>query len=253
MVLYKGNFYSKRNEKTIISSKKILKIVYEILGQSTIRNVIDVGCGVGVWLKFCEKKGAKTIGIEGEWLPKNLYVADGKLITSDLSKTLPNLNKKFDLCISLEVAEHLPKIRANRFVYELTKYSNIILFSAAVPGQGGRGHINEQPLSYWIKLFNNNNYEMFDVIRPVVWGDKDIPVWYRQNTVLFINKNYLKKTNKLITNKLSSKKSLVDAIHPELFEDYRYPRLYIALANIISFPLSIWRTIKHKHRKKNES
>jgi len=190
MVLYKGNFYSKRNEKTIISSKKILKIVYEILGQSTIRNVIDVGCGVGVWLKFCEKKGAKTIGIEGEWLPKNLYVADGKLITSDLSKTLPNLNKKFDLCISLEVAEHLPKIRANRFVYELTKYSNIILFSAAVPGQGGKGHINEQPLSYWIKLFQNNNYEMFDIIRPAIWDNQDIPVWYRQNTVLFLSKNY---------------------------------------------------------------
>ena len=246
MIKYKASFYSDRKKRTQNASKKILHIVYKYLGQPNVRSVIDVGCGVGVWLKYCEKRGAKTTGLEGKWLPKNLYVASGKLINSNFLKPLPNLNKSFDLCIQLEVAEHLPYWRANKFIFELTKYSPIILFSAAIPGQGGKGHINEQPLSYWVKLFGKNNYEIIDVIRPVIWDEKDIPIWYRQNTVLFVNKDYIKK-NRIFNNKiLSKKKGVIDIVHPELFDDYRNPRLYVALINIILFPVSLWRSLKRR-------
>ena len=96
------------------------------------------------------------------------------------------LNDAFDLAISMEVAEHLPERCAEPFVESLTRLADVVLFSAAVPFQGGIGHVNEQWGSYWVALFRNRGYTAVDIIRKRIWNDDQIPYWYRQNTLLFV-------------------------------------------------------------------
>jgi len=240
---YTGKFYSQREGKTRYAASRILSQVIKEHFDEIPQTVVDVGCGTGVWLSVAENLGvSETLGIEGTWLPVEEFIASGKLDKCNFTESLSNYQKqKKDLCLSMEVAEHLPESYAEEFVKNLVEFSDVVLFSAAVVGQGGRHHVNEQPLSYWADLFSHFGYYALDSIRPEIWGDKNIPFWYRQNTVIFTqNKRLIKKYN------LDNQSKILDAIHPELFENYRYPRVYIATKQILSFPMSVMRTIRNK-------
>lgn len=93
------------------------------------------------------------------------------------------------MVVSLEVAEHLSSGRAKTFCEDLTVFSDVVLFSAATPFQSGAGHINEQPLSYWVRLFKKYQYEAFDIIRPIIQKDAKIASWHRQNIVVFVKED----------------------------------------------------------------
>ena len=60
------------------------------------------------------------------------------------------LNKKFDLVLSIEVAEHISRDR-HEFLFDFlaARASRWVVFSAARPGQGGHGHIAERPEEEW--------------------------------------------------------------------------------------------------------
>lgn len=66
---------------------------------------------------------------------------------------------KFDLAYSIEVGEHIPEEYAKTFVQFISSLSDFIIFSAAFPGQGGQGHINERPQEYWRDLFLLEGFE----------------------------------------------------------------------------------------------
>ena len=51
-----------------------------------------------------------------------------------------------------EVAEHIHSKYVSSLLDTLTNHGNRILLSAARPGQGGLGHLKEQPPDYWIAL-----------------------------------------------------------------------------------------------------
>ena len=70
----------------------------------------------------------------------------------------------------------------------ITGLSDFVLFSAAIPDQGGMGHINEKWPTYWISLFEDRDYVCIDAIRKNIWNDDSIPWWYRQNALLFASK-----------------------------------------------------------------
>ena len=97
--------------------------------------------------------------------------------------------KPFDIAQSLEVAEHLYEQYASNFIQLLTSLSDIVLFSAAIPYQGGTHHVNEQPPGYWVKLFAERDYQCFDILRLKLWQNQDIEAWYRQNIFLYVHKN----------------------------------------------------------------
>src|SRR5690606_34222821 len=103
----------------------------------------------------------------------------------DLTKKL-ELNKKYDMAISLEVAEHLPESAADTFVESLTSHASIILFSAAIPQQGGQYHVNEQWPNYWNEKFKKRGFQAFDILRSEFWNNEHVPWWYRQNMVFFV-------------------------------------------------------------------
>jgi|GEM_PF-6213618 len=67
----------------------------------------------------------------------------------------------------------------------------IFLFSAAIPGQGGESHINEQPLTFWRSEFARHDYVALDVIRPKLVGQTDVAPWYRYNCILYVAKDKL--------------------------------------------------------------
>ena len=209
---YPKTFYDNQVNGSLRSAEVILGLIWQI---SQPRSVIDVGCGRGAWLAVAERLGANVLtGLDGEW------VNAGDLLSANIQFLPTNLDSEFriesqyDLCISMEVAEHLPESSARTFVEKLCALSRLVLFSAAVKGQGGTSHLNEQSQSYWIGLFREARYDCLDVIRPSIWRNDSVKCWYRQNTFLFHHPDYrFEETIRLPCGP----KEYSDLIHPDLF------------------------------------
>ena len=177
---YTPNFYAGQADGSERSAAAVAPVVLGLL--PPIRSMVDVGCGVGTWAKVFQQCGVvEVVGIDGSYVDKSqLRIPLDAFKPTDLSKPL-DVERTFDLAISLEVAEHLPPERAGSFVSDLTSLAPFVIFSAAVPGQGGANHLNEQWPDYWIALFAEHGYRMFDCIRPRIWNDDRVEYWYRQN------------------------------------------------------------------------
>lgn len=150
-------------------------------------SVIDVGCGTGTWLKVFKENGVKDImGIDGSNVNMDLLsIPVNTFFPHDLREPF-KAERKFDLAICLEVAEHLPETNADNIINILTESSDTILFSAALPMQGGQNHLNEQPFVYWVEKFNSKGFEVRDVFREKIWNQNQIDWWYRQNMFLVV-------------------------------------------------------------------
>ena len=154
---------------------------------SPISSVVDIGCGLGTWLAaFVERGVTDVIGVESDHLPPaRLAVDPDRLVIGDLTKP-PDLGRRFDLAMSLEVAEHLPAPAADRFVRYLCDLAPMVMFSAAIPGQGGVHHVNEQWPDWWARRFAARGHRPCDWLRPLVWGDDRVAFYYAQNTILYV-------------------------------------------------------------------
>lgn len=210
---YSKSFYYKRNQKTVHAAEVILSKALKIIPE--VKSAVDMGCGVGTWLSILKGKGVERImGLDGPWVNKGFLEIDQDSFTeTDLTQPV-KFDLKFDLAISMEVAEHLPPESAQTFVKSITDLSDFILFSAAIPFQGGRKHLNEQWQDYWVDLFRKEDFVAADMIRNEIWNDDKIPVWYRQNTLLFVNKNRTDDIKAQIPNQV-----IFSAVHPKLFMD----------------------------------
>jgi hypothetical protein len=166
----------------------VLSEVMKVLPE--IDSAIDFGCGVGTWLAGLQSCGVKEIrGLDGAWVRKEFLVIPPECFTeTDLDGEI-RLDRKYDLAVSVEVAEHLQEKSAKNFVKALTDASDIILFSAAIPFQGGTGHVNEQWPAYWNRLFNENGFIAVDCLRKRLWNRMDMLEFHRQNIMLFVREN----------------------------------------------------------------
>ena len=153
-----------------------------------VRSVVDLGCGDGGWLAvFATLCGAEVLGIAGPWIKVSQLKIDlARFRRGALDRPL-GIERRFDLALALEVAEHLPPDRAAGFVAELTSLAPVVLFSAAIPGQGGVNHVNEQWPAYWARLFAAHGYRAIDNLRSEIWNDTSVTWWYKQNILLFAN------------------------------------------------------------------
>ena len=186
-ILYSNNFYEPHSAGGFATARVILK---ELTSAIPIRSVVDVGCGVGPWLRAARELGVvQTIGLDGDYVDRGRLLVDPSLFlqcdleNDDLSQIVGAT--RFDLAICLEVAEHLSAERAPSFVAEFSGLSDLFLFSAAIPGQGGTNHINEQWPDYWAVLFEKHGCACFDIIRPRVWHREECQWWYLQNALVF--------------------------------------------------------------------
>lgn len=151
-------------------------------------SVLDLGSGRGVWLDEWSKTGVTDVlAVDGDYVNRDqLAVPRDSFVAKDLTAPVDTC-RRFDLAQSLEVGEHLPTSASGTLVDSLTNASDRVLFSAAVTGQGGEFHINEQPLSFWQDLFKARGYTAYDCIRPSLSKNRDIEPWYRFNAVLYVN------------------------------------------------------------------
>ena len=187
MTDYTHEFYKDRDHATRYAAETILGLVLKQI--PPVMSAFDIGCGVGTWLSVLkEKHGVADItGCDGPWVDPNLMKIPYDCFQYvELDKRMPESTRRYDLAISLEVAEHLPEARAAEFVQYLASLSDTVLFSAAIPGQGGTGHVNEQWPKYWADLFWSHGYATQDTLRKAIWWDAQIPFWYRQNAMLFV-------------------------------------------------------------------
>jgi hypothetical protein len=209
---YGGEFYSARREMTVRSARRILGIVAEYV---PFTSVADFGCGSGTWLSVARADfGATfTFGLEGPWMTADkLDDQQIEFQPGDLERKA-EVPRRVDLAISLEVAEHLTPQRAASFVDDLCNTAPCVLFGAAIPGQNGVGHINEQWQSYWADLFRERGYEAFDLIRPAVWDDDQLPFWYRQNCLLYVRSDRARELG------LQPEPVRFDIVHPRRWEE----------------------------------
>ena len=153
-------------------------------------SVVDVGCGTGVFLEEFKKRGADTIlGLDGP-ATRAVYIPDeSNFVAVDLTRPV-ELNQRFDLALCLEVAEHLPAESADLLVETLTDLAPVVLFSAAHPGQGGRGHINERWPVYWHRRFSQHNYVALDLLRGPLSDQPRVLDCYRWNTVFYVDSSH---------------------------------------------------------------
>jgi len=230
------------------SAKVVLSLLYKFYQPLS---VVDVGCGLGSWLAAAESFGSQRLkGFDGNWVNKdNLLSKNIDFTPVDIAINGLELKEKYDLCISVEVAEHLPEACSNGFVQTLCKASDVILFSAAIKYQGGMRHVNEQWQSYWIKLFNTNGYQCLDIFRPVIWENKEVDWWYRQGIFLFINRA---SSLENINNLKNTMVPIADIVHPvayeNLYKKIQYPTIRFCLNCIKHYFLNKWRILIKKHQ-----
>jgi SAM-dependent methyltransferase len=186
---YDARFYEDLEQTSGPSARVIVPLVMELVRP---KSVIDVGCGLGTWLAVFKESGVKEIrGVDGPWVSgKELAIPSDRLTIADLTKPF-RTGERYDLVVSLEVAEHLPASCAAAFVETLTSLGPVVLFSAAVPFQGGNHHLNEKWPDYWAGLFAERGYSAVDCIREKVWRDERVSWWYAQNLLMYAAAEHL--------------------------------------------------------------
>lgn len=183
MYEYDGNFYGFLSSFALKSARRVVPKLMTVL---PVRSVADFGCGQGAWLCAWSEARADVLGVDGPYVDRRHMLIDAERFrAADLSHPI-DLERHFDLVQSLEVAEHLPAAKAENFIDTLVAHAPIVLFSAALPGQGGENHVNEQPLEYWRDIFRSRGYVPVDYLRPLIAGDPAVQSWYRYNMLLYV-------------------------------------------------------------------
>jgi cyclopropane fatty-acyl-phospholipid synthase-like methyltransferase len=217
MAAYDEAFYKMQARTARRSARYIVPIVLRYIKPMS---VVDVGCGTGTWLSvFAENGIADFFGIDGDFVRKEmLEIPPERYASFDLTQMYKS-SRRFDLVVSLEVAEHLPAQSADSFVESLVRLGPAVLFSAAIPGQGGTHHINEQWQDYWACLFERHQYIPIDLIRKSIWENEEVAWWYAQNTLLYCEREYA-KTNALLAQELASAAKMpLRLVHPRKLDE----------------------------------
>lgn len=210
---YTASFYRQQHLGSYNSAREVVPLVLKLIKP---KSVVDVGCGVGCWLSVFQENGIEDIlGIDGDWVDSNLLeIPVDKFLTADLKNTI-SINRKFDLVVSVEVAEHIPKKHTDIFLDSLVNLGKVFLFSAAIPFQGGADHVNEQWQKYWVEKFREKECVVVDCIRPKIWDNDNVDWWYAQNILIFVKEKYLKNYPSLELEAKKTNISFIEIVHPK--------------------------------------
>jgi SAM-dependent methyltransferase len=210
-------------DDSLRSAERVVPILVSLIQPNS---VVDVGCGTGAWLSVFHRTGAERIlGIDGDYIDRQTLLIPGdRFLGRDIGRPL-ELNQRFDLVISIEVAEHLPAQCADDYIDNLTSLGDVIVFSAAIPNQGGIGHVNEQWPEYWKAPFEARGYVLVDCLRRRIWKDTLIERWYRQNMLLYVKGSILDVNHRLRTEYEQSQNQILSIVHPDTFFPLSFPQL----------------------------
>jgi SAM-dependent methyltransferase len=212
---YGREFYLDQQDGSFRSAEAVVPHILLAFGPGS---VVDVGCGVGTWLSVVEREGVQdVVGMDGDYVDRSmLKISRENFVSADLRMPLP-VKRSFDLAMCLEVAEHLPEAVAAELVRQLTALAPVVVFSAAIPGQDGTDHINEQWQDYWRARFAAEGFAAYDVIRPRIWNDDRIEFWYRQNIICYVKAGHPAAAGLVPVPEAAS----LNFVHPALFQRTR--------------------------------
>jgi SAM-dependent methyltransferase len=215
MQTYPSRFFEGLADGARSSAKEIVPLVLELVQPTS---VVDVGCGLGIWLSVFEQHGIDDIfGLDGDYVDRTrLEIPEEQYLPFDLEDPI-RIDRQFDLVLSLEVAEHLPAECAGIFVDSLTRLGPVILFSAAIPFQGGTRHLNEQWPEYWRDRFQENDYVAIDCLRRKIWQNENVDWWYAQNTLIFVRREHLESYPLLKGEFENTHTSQLSMVHPKKY------------------------------------
>jgi hypothetical protein len=241
MKIYSDKFYRNLQETSMNSARIVVPLLMELL---TPESVIDVGCGTGIWLhEFMNQGVIDILGIDGQFDQQLLCIPSEKYRVHNLQQPLV-VDRKFDVALSLEVAEHLPPNQAENFVESLTRLAPVVVFSAAIPHQGGYKHLNEQWQQYWVDLFEKRGYTPTDYLRKRLWHNREVAVWYIQNTLIYTKQTHLEITPKLKPLYNCGDRQIFSVVHPTLYSSVTKPGQVPVRHLLRLFPSSVKRTLK---------
>jgi SAM-dependent methyltransferase len=186
MPSYDQSFFEYVNASAAAAAARIVPLLQQQLAPAS---VLDVGCGQGAWLAVWHGHGVQDlVGVDGSYVDRRrLLFAPERFYAHDLGQPF-DLGRSFGLVQCLEVAEHLPPDSAATLIDSLVRHGEVIVFSAAPPGQGGHDHVNERSYDYWRALFLDRDYLALDCLRPRILSEPAIDSWYRYNTLLYVRR-----------------------------------------------------------------
>lgn len=120
-------------------------------------SVLDAGCAMGLLVEALRLRGVDAWGVDISEYAISQVVSEIREYcwTGSITDPLP---RRFDLIISIEVLEHLPKEESERAVTNLCQYSDDILFSSTPNDYKEVSHFNVQPPEYWAELFAREGF-----------------------------------------------------------------------------------------------
>jgi SAM-dependent methyltransferase len=215
---YTTEYYAAHRDGARRSAHAIIPLVLRLV---SARSIIDVGCGQGTWLSVFRELGVSEVrGVDGEYVDRGrLEIPADRFEAHDLTRPF-RTGSAYDLAVSLEVAEHLPAEAADVFVQSLTLLAPVVLFSAAVPYQGGEHHVNEQWPEYWAARFASRGYVPVDCLRRRVWDNPDVEWWYAQNTFLYVERGRLESDTALRREHESAGPGAPALVHPRRYLEW---------------------------------
>lgn len=216
MTTYTKHWFAGQVTTAATSAEVAVPLIIDLIRPTS---VVDVGCGLGAWLAAFARHGITDIqGVDGDYVDRaSLQIPPERFRPHDLTRPLP-FDRRFDLAISLEVGEHLPHSAADGLVDALTALAPVVVFSAAVPGQGGNRHINEQWPSYWAAMFERRGFRVADPFRPAWWMDDRVEWWYRQNMLLYVSPPAAAASPRLAALIEGAAGRPLDIVHPAMFD-----------------------------------
>jgi SAM-dependent methyltransferase len=245
---YDAGFYQGQEVGSRASAQCIVPIVLKLIGPASI---LDVGCGIGTWLKVFSENGVQDyLGVDGDYVNRNqLQIDAARFRPTDLQKPF-SVDRSFDLVTCFEVAEHLPASAAAVLVKSLVAHAPMVLFSAAIPRQGGTMHVNEQWQNYWADHFASHDYVAVDCIRRHVWSNPQVEAFYAQNILLFAKRDLLQKIDWLQAEYTRTFPELLSIVHPAIWMYNTNPEVISTRTLLKLLPGKIVEGIRYRFRRR---
>lgn len=215
---YSEHFYSEMADTSLSSARVVVPIVLNYL---SVNSVVDVGCGMGTWLKVFLENGISNIkGFDGGWVDsEKMCVPKQAFSQIDLDGDF-DIQSCADLVVCLEVAEHLLDKQAHILVKNLVSVAPVVLFSAAIPLQGGSRHVNERWPEYWSGIFKKHGYVPVDCIRRKIWENENVSFFYSQNMVFYVSEKDLERYPKINFEYINGNNVALPLVHPHMYLYY---------------------------------
>jgi SAM-dependent methyltransferase len=237
---YNAAFYTQQANESLLSARAVVPLVMDLVKPAA---VLDVGCGVGTWLRaFAENGVTDYLGLDGDYVNRaDLRIPADRFRPTDLVHP-PDLGRTFELAVCLEVAEHLPEAVAPELVGLLTRAAPVVLFSAAPPGQRGTNHITERWSAFWRARFAGRGFVRLDPFRPRIWRDRRVNWWYQQNLFLYVRAAELGTRPALQAEYELAKEFPFELLHEQVFAPLIQPPGLGA--TLRALPGAAWRTLR---------